>query len=182
MYRNENAARWDKDIGTFGPQPSPKQRFPSLMTSRAFLSLTCLFILFPKVMQNNFKSRKNISEQKINILSTHLPASLKAPSQRGIRSSAQQMLPSLQDPPSALQALEILGYHSYGRHTVLTAQAHPAELEGSQVVILEGLAPCHGGDSPQRRPREAPGSALSCKPLGAAPRPACSEAAKVCSH
>lgn len=115
------------------------------MTSRAFLSLTCLFILFPKVMQNNFKSRKNISEQKINILSTHLPASLKAPSQRGIRSSAQQMLPSLQDPPSALQALDI-----FGLQTVLTAQAHPAELEGSQVVILEGLAPCHGGDSPQR--------------------------------
>lgn len=147
------------------------------MTSRAFLSLTCLFILFPKVMQNNFKSRKNISEQKINILSTHLPASLKAPSQRGIRSSAQQMLPSLQDPPSALQALDI-----FGLQTVLTAQAHPAELEGSQVVILEGLAPCHGGDSPQRWPREAPGSALSCKPLGAAPRPACSEPAKVCSR
>lgn len=93
------------------------------------------------------------------------------------------MLPSLQDPLSALQALNILGDHSCGLHTVLTARAHPAELEGSQVVILEGLAPCgHGGDSPQRQPREAPGSALACKPLGAAPRPACSEAAKVCSR
>lgn len=117
------------------------------MTSRAFLSLTCFSVLLLKVMQKNFESRKNISEQKIKILSTHLPASFKAPSQRGIRSSAQQTLPSLQDPPSALKALDILGaLHSYSLHTLLTARAHPAGLEGSQVVVAEGLAPCgHGG-------------------------------------
>lgn len=70
--------------------------FPACWTS----SLTCFSTLLLKVLQNNFTEKSFLSKsQKRKIFSMHHPSSFKAPPQRRISSSAQQMFLILQEPP-----------------------------------------------------------------------------------